>query len=125
MKYCCEASRRIAAGFRLVAGTEFGPDLVGRTDFYRHPSEGQVISPWDEDFDTRIWHFVDWLARGGLMGQCALVGEAHGTLSLVVKYSAIRAPVIAPGTEIRIAAKIEGSAEGKATRRSTSHDEPP
>ena len=85
MKYCCEASRRIAAGFRLVAGTEFGPDLAGRADFYRHATEGQIIVQWDEDFDTRIWHFVDWLARGGLLGQCALVGEAQGALSVVVK----------------------------------------
>ena len=34
------------------------------------------------------------------------------TLSLVVKYSAIRAPVMAPGTEIRIAANTDGSAVG-------------
>ena len=85
MKYCCEACQRIAAGYRLVAGTEFGPDLAGRTDFYRHPTEGQIIIQWDEDFDTRIWHVVDWLARGGLLSQCLLVSENQGALSLVVK----------------------------------------
>ena len=34
------------------------------------------------------------------------------TLSVVVKYSAISAPVMAPGTEIRTAAKIDGRAVG-------------
>jgi hypothetical protein len=85
MKYCCEACHRIASNYRLIASTEFSPDSVGRTDLYRHPVEGQILVLWDEDFDTRIWHFVDWLARGGLLAQCAMIGESQGTLSLVVK----------------------------------------
>lgn len=85
MKYCCAACERIASSFKLVASTEFGPDMVGRTDLYRHPTDGQILIQWDEDFDTRIWHVVDWLARGGLMSQCVLVTEAQGVLSLVVK----------------------------------------
>lgn len=85
MKYCCEACHRIASNYRLIASTEFGPESVERTDLYRHPVEGQILIQWDEDFDTRIWHFVDWLARGGLLAQCALVRESQGTLSVVVK----------------------------------------
>jgi len=85
MKYCCAACQRIASGFKLVASTEFGPDTVGRTDLYRHATDGQILIQWDEDFDTRVWHVVDWLARGGLMSQCVLVTESQGTLSLVVK----------------------------------------
>ena len=50
MKYCCEASARIAATCRLIASTEFGPDSLGRTDLYRQPVEGQILLLWDEDF---------------------------------------------------------------------------
>jgi hypothetical protein len=85
MKYCCEASARIASNYQLIACTELGPNSAGRTDYYRHTVEGYILIQWDEDFDTRVWHFVDWLARGGLMSQCALLGERQGTLSLVVK----------------------------------------
>jgi hypothetical protein len=85
MKYCCEAAGRTAASYKLVASTEFGPDSAGRTDFYRHPTDGQILIQWDEDFDTRVWHVVDWLARGGLLSQCVLVAESGGSLALVVK----------------------------------------
>ena len=85
MQYCCEAASRTAATYKLIASTEFGPDSAGRTDFYKHPSDGQILIQWDEDFDTRIWHVVDWLARGGLLSQCVLVSEAGGALSLIVK----------------------------------------
>lgn len=85
VNYCCEAAQETAATYQLIASTEFGPESRGRTDLYRHPIDGQILVKWDEDFDTRIWHLVDWLARGAFMNQCVLAGESQGALILVVR----------------------------------------